>query len=71
MGRRTTRNAVEQPKVRCCDCQLAVRDTSGRSFSALTGEYFMGTCPKGHGDGIPGRVFMDKVRNCKDIKSKD
>lgn len=53
-------------KVRCCDCSRSVRDTSGHSFSIITGEFFMGTCPKGHGDGIPGRVFMDKARICTD-----
>ena len=57
---------TKEKKVRCCDCKLAVRDTSGRSFSIITGEYFMGTCPLKHGDGIPGRVFMDKERICND-----
>lgn len=56
-----------QPKmVRCCDCSRCTRDTSGRSFSIITGEFFMGTCPKGHGDSLPGRVFMDKARICAD-----
>ena len=64
-----TRRKEDNPvKVRCCDCRLVVRDTSGRSRNALTGEFFMGTCPKGHGDGRPGRVFMDKARECNDIK---
>ena len=58
-------------KVRCCDCALSLRDTSGRSVSVLTGEYFMGTCPLGHGDGVQGRVFMDKLRDCKDAKEND
>lgn len=65
------RKKDDQPKVRCCDCQLAVRDTSGRSFDVINREYFMGTCPLKHGDGIPGRVFMDKARICNDIKSKE
>lgn len=65
MKRKDTQPVV---KVRCCECRRSVRDTSGRSRSALTGEYFMGTCPLGHGDGLPGRVFMDKARKCEDYE---
>lgn len=56
----------EPKKVYCVDCSRCTRDTSGRSFNISTGEFFMGTCPKGHGDGVPGRVFMDKARICTD-----
>lgn len=62
----TPTDKPQPKKVRCCDCSRSVRDTSGHSFSIITGEFFMGTCPKGHGDGIPGRVFMDKSRICTD-----
>lgn len=62
----TPTDKPQPKKVCCCDCSRSVRDTSGHSFSIITGEFFMGTCPKGHGDGIPGRVFMDKARICTD-----
>ena len=52
--------------VRCCDCRLFQRDTEGISFSAQTGEYFMGTCHKGHHDGYK-KVFADKARECNDF----
>ena len=52
--------------VRCCDCRLFQRDTEGISFSAQTGEYFMGFCPKGHTDGYK-KVFADKARECNDF----
>ena len=66
--KQTEQQADDKPavKVRCCDCSRCTRDTSGRSFGIITGEFFMGTCPKGHGDGLPGRVFMDKARICTD-----
>lgn len=60
-----------QPKpeprmVRCCDCRLFQRDTEGISYSAQTGEYFMGICPKGHNDGYK-KLFADKARVCNDF----
>lgn len=51
-------------KVRCSGCCNAVRDTEGISFAIATGEFFMGTCLKGHGH--PYKVFMDKARVCED-----
>ena len=63
---RRRRADLEVKKVYCCGCRRVTRDTEGRCFSAVTGEYFMGTCAKGHGDGLPGRVFMDKARECDD-----
>ena len=70
---------IPQPaKVRCCDCSLFIRDTTGPSFNITTGEYFMGTCTKGHADGRVfidpatgnkhGKVFMDKERICANFK---
>ena len=56
----------EPRMVRCCDCRLFQRDTEGISFSAQTGEYFMGICPKGHTDGYK-KVFADKARECNDF----
>ena len=32
-------------RVYCGHCCNGVRDTEGRSFSIVTGEYFMGRCP--------------------------
>ena len=58
-----------QFKVRCCDCRLFVRDTSGRNISAITGEYFMGSCPEGHNDG-GSKVFADKLRTCENYEKK-
>lgn len=76
---RQTRATKPQPKmVRCSECALSIRDTEGPSFSLITKEYFMGTCPKGHADGrifidpatgnTHGKVFMDKARVCEDFK---
>lgn len=59
----------EPKKVRCCNCRLFQRDTDGISFSARTGEYFMGICYKGHNDGYK-KVFADKARECGDYRSK-
>ena len=56
------------PKVHCCDCRHAERDTEGPSFSIVTGEYFMGRCRKGH--DAPFKVFMDKPRDCEDFNRK-
>ena len=56
----------EPKKVRCCDCRRFQRDTEGISFSAQTGEFFMGICPKGHTDGYK-KVFADKARECNDF----
>lgn len=67
----------QPPKVYCSDCALCTRDTTGPSFNITTGEYFMGTCTKGHADGrvlhnpdgsTLGKVFMDKARICPDFK---
>jgi len=58
----TTTTAV---RVCCSDCRRFSRDKSGPSFSIQTGEYFMGTCLKGHADGS-NKVFADKPRNCSD-----
>lgn len=76
----STKQTKEQPFARCCDCERCTRDTSGPSFSIITKEYFMGTCPKGHADGRVfidkatgderGRVFMDKARVCTDFYKK-
>ena len=76
----STNQTKEQPFARCCDCERCTRDTSGPSFSIITKEYFMGTCPKGHADGRVfidkatgeerGRVFMDKARVCTDFYKK-
>lgn len=52
--------------VRCCDCRRFQRDTEGISYSAQTGEYFMGICPKGHNDGYK-KLFADKARVCNDF----
>ena len=35
-----TRQVVENPKVRCCDCENFQRDTEGRSRTP-EGEYFL------------------------------
>lgn len=76
-----TKEKEEKPvaKVRCCDCGLFQRDTEGPSRSTVTGEYFMGLCPKLHADGVivhdkdgkavGGRVFADKLRICKDYNN--
>lgn len=66
MSARRTKTTVRVVRVYCSDCPLFVRDTEGISFNIQTGEFFMGTCPKGHGDGKPGKVFADKPRECKD-----
>lgn len=63
-GRRNTK--PEPERVRCCGCRLFVRDTSGSSRNVVTGVFFMGTCPLGHGDGIAGRVMADSRRVCSD-----
>ena len=56
---------TKPPKpVYCGHCCNGVRDTEGRSFSIVTGEYFMGKCLRGHGE--PFKVFMDKARACDD-----
>ena len=56
---------MKLPKlVYCGHCCNGVRDTEGRSFSIVTGEYFMGKCRRGHGE--PFKVFMDKARVCDD-----
>ncbi len=76
--RQTSSKSKPQPDlVRCCDCSRCTRDTSGPSFSLITHEYFMGTCPKGHTDGrilideatgeAQGHVFMNKARVCLDF----
>lgn len=70
-----------QPKkVHCADCRHFNRDTNGISQNIITGEYFMGLCPKLHADGvivydpkgnpIGGRVFADKPRICNDHDPK-
>lgn len=77
-SRQTLANAKKQPAlVRCCDCALSIRDTSGPSFNIVTHEFFMGSCPLAHADGRVfydpdghsfGKVFMDKSRVCTDFK---
>lgn len=66
MSARRTKETARVVRVYCSDCPLFVLDTKGINFNIQTGEFFMGDCPKGHGDGKPGRVFADKERECKD-----
>lgn len=63
--KRTAKKPIK--KVRCCDCKSSTRDTCGASFNMKTGIFFMGTCSKGNGDGVPGRVFMENERQCNDF----
>lgn len=58
-------------KVRCAACRHFKRDTSGSSRNVVTGEYFIGSCPFGHGDGVEGRVMADVKRVCKDYDSNE
>lgn len=67
---RYKRNTDATGMVCCCDCRLVVRDTSGSSRSALTGEYFMGACPLGFGFGPRSKVFLFVPRKCECIKKK-
>ena len=60
--KRTAKKPIK--KVRCCDCKS---NTRGASFNIKTGIFFMGTCSKGNGDGVPGRVFMENERQCNDF----
>ena len=62
---------------KCSECQLSIRDKEGPSFSIDTGEYFMGSCTIGNTDGaqkvqpdgsVYGKVFMDKLRICKQFQ---
>ena len=62
---------------KCGDCKLCIPDTEGPSFNIDTREYFMGSCTMGIADGakkvqpdgsVYGKVFMDKLRICKQFK---
>ena len=54
----------EKP-VHCADCRHFRRNTSGRSFSIETGEYFLGVCEVGVLTVGSSVKFADKPRNCK------
>lgn len=69
---KTQKKQEEKPvvKVRCCDCRHFSLDTEGLSFSAVTGEYFMGVCTKGLTPDTPKKQFADKARVCNQYQNK-
>lgn len=52
----------------CASCVHFRRDTSGPSFNAETGIYFMGRCKKGLHPDSPKKQFADKQRQCDTFK---
>lgn len=54
----------EKP-VHCAECRHFKRNTSGRSFSIETGEYFIGVCEVGVLTVGSSVKFADKPRHCK------
>lgn len=50
----------------CGDCRNCTPDTEGPSFNVETGEFFMGTCEKGHGMGEKHKVFLHNETDCKE-----
>ena len=59
------RTTQEPEKVTCGECRFFERDTEGRSFYILTGEYYMGVCCLGRTPDTPIKQFANKPRKCE------